>query len=224
MFRTCEYFLRHEAQRINLKMHGCSVSRNLMARVCLRACEYRVCYMVCGCIDVRARVNYFSRNNERRYRLRNPCATGYASKVNIMHPFLPPSLPPSTPALPLALPLALFLSFPRTFSLLSPFSSATKGGFVARRGSTKPYTHPLNMPVPTPRRAFASVYKRVRARVIRQRCNTVLRAPLSYVATDFVFRRFCVIDPRSSPLPPPRSPLVPCNSKCEKKVWGYTYP
>lgn len=27
-----------------------------------------------------------------------------------------------------------------TFSLLSPFSSATKGGFVARRSSTKPYT------------------------------------------------------------------------------------
>lgn len=87
-----------------------------------------------------------------------------------------PSLPfLSLTYLPLLshLPLSLFLSF----SLLSPFSSATKEGFVARRSSTKPYTHPLHR-----HRRLAELlerYKRVRARAIRQRCNVVLRAPLS---------------------------------------------
>lgn len=141
------------------------VTRSTIVRVYVCVFVY---YMVCGRIDIRARVNYFSRNSELRYRLRNPCATGYASKVNIMH-FSSLCFPPYL-LLPLSPPVSLF-------SLLSPFSRATKGGFVARRSSTKPYTHP-------PRHGrrlaeFLECYKRVRARAIRQRCNAVPRAPLS---------------------------------------------
>lgn len=70
-----------------------------------------------------------------------------------------------------------FFHLSHSFPLLSPFSSATKGGFVARRSSTKPYTHSLHR-----HRRLAELserYKRVRARAIRQRCNVVPRAPLS---------------------------------------------
>lgn len=73
-----------------------------------------------------------------------------------------------------------------TFSLLSPFSSATKGGFVARRSSTKPYTLSTTVLSITSHHhrhrrlaELSECYKRVRERAIRQRCNTVLRTPLS---------------------------------------------
>lgn len=81
---------------------------------------------------------------------------------------LPPPSPFSVSPSSLSLPL---------FSLLSPFSSATKEGFVARRSPTKPYTHP-----PRSRRRLVELsecYKRVHARAIRQRCNAVPRTPLS---------------------------------------------
>jgi len=103
-----------------------------------------------------------------------------------MHPFLRPLLPIAS----------TYFSFSLTFSLLSPFSSATKGGFVARRGSTKPYTHP-SPPLPTPRRAFRSVINAcVHVRFVND--VTPFRGRHCRAAADFVFRRFCVIDPLAS--------------------------
>lgn len=118
----------------------CNVQRN-----CVRM-RVSVYYMVCGRIDIRARVNYFSRNSEPRYRLRNPCATGYASKVNIMHfsspptpYFLPLSLPPRVPALFFSSALAIF---------------ERDKGRICREAKLDKTLHPPSPPRATPRRAF----------------------------------------------------------------------
>jgi len=121
--------------------------------------------MVCDRIDIRARVNYFSHNSEHRYRLRNPCATGYASKVNIMHSSSPISPSPS-------LPPFLF------FSRLSRAIFERDKGRICREAKLDKTLHP---PSPQRRRLaeLSECYKRVRARAIRQRCNAVPRIPLS---------------------------------------------
>lgn len=126
-----------------------------------------VYYMVCGRIDIRARVNYFSRNSEPRYRLRNPCATGYASKVNIMHfsfPFYPYPLPP---------PTSLLLSPFSFFSALAIFERDK--GRICREAKLDKTLHPT---LPATKRCLAELsecYKRVRARAIRQRRVTPFR-------------------------------------------------
>lgn len=112
------------------------------ARVCVCIFLY---YMACGRIDTRARVNYFSRNSEPRYRLRNPCATGYASEVNIMHFFYPTHS---------YFPLIL-LPFPRSFffSVLAIFERDK--GRICREAKLDKTLHP-HPPRhrATPRRAF----------------------------------------------------------------------
>lgn len=162
---------------------------------------FAVYYMVCECIDVSARVNYFSRNNEPRYRLRNPCATGYASKVNIMHPSL--RLLPYR-SHPRALSLSLFL-YSRHFRARQREDLS--------RGEARQNLTPILSATADASPSLQKRYKRVRARAIRQRCNAVPRVPLS--------RRggFCV----SSILCHRSVRFALCNSKSEKKIQGGTY-
>lgn len=126
--------------------HTCRFACNVRHN-CARVHVCFVHYMACGRIDIRARVNYFSRNSESRYRLRNPCATGYASKVNIMHFSSPTPSPPSSPPPPsFSLPLSLF------FSALAIFERDK--GRICREAKLDKTLRPPFPPRATPRRAF----------------------------------------------------------------------
>lgn len=129
--------------------------------------------MVCERIDIRARVNYFSRNSEPRYRLRNPCATGYASKVNIMH-FSFPSLYPN----PIS---SLSPSFPSPilFFLCSRHFRARQREDLSRGEARQNLTPTLPATGGDASPSFQNVINACVHVRFRQRCNAVPRAPLS---------------------------------------------